>query len=155
VKDQLQTLSGVAEVRLFGDRQYSMRIWLDPERLAAYQLTPQDVELALRRQNVEVPSGRIESLQREFTVLAQTDLRTPAQFNDLIIKEATGYLVRLSDVGHAELGALDERRIVRFNGKPTIALGVVKQATPIRSKCRARSERCCRASPPRCPTACK
>jgi multidrug efflux pump len=129
VKDQLQTLSGVAEVRLFGDRQYSMRIWLDPERLAAYQLTPQDVELALRRQNVEVPSGRIESLQREFTVLAQTDLRTPAQFNDLIIKEATGYLVRLSDVGHAELGALDERRIVRFNGKPTIALGVVKQAT--------------------------
>src|SRR3990172_2074816 len=129
VKDQLQTLSGVAEVRLFGDREYSMRIWLDPERLAAFQLTPQDVELALRRQNVEVPSGRIESLQREFTVLAETDLRTPAQFNDLIIKDATGYLVRLGDVGHAELGALDERRIVRFNGKPAIALGVVKQAT--------------------------
>ncbi len=129
VKDQLQTLPGVAEVRLFGDREYSMRIWLDPERLAAFQLTPQDVELALRRQNVEVPSGRIESLQREFTVLAETDLRTPAQFNDLIIKDATGYLVRLSDVGHAELGALDERRIVRFNGKPAIALGVVKQAT--------------------------
>ena len=129
VKDQLQTLSGVAEVSLFGDREYSMRIWLDPERLAAYQLTPQDVELALRRQNVEVPSGRIESLQREFTVLAETDLRTPEQFNDLIIKEANGYLVRLADVGHAELGALDERRIVRFNGKPAIALGVVKQAT--------------------------
>jgi multidrug efflux pump len=129
VKDQLQTLSGVAEVRLFGDREYSMRIWLDPERLAAYQLTPQDVELALRRQNVEVPSGRIESLQREFTVLAETDLRTPEQFNDLIIKEANGYLVRLADVGHAELGALDERRVVRFNGKPAIALGVVKQAT--------------------------
>jgi len=129
VKDQLQTLSGVAEVRLFGEREYSMRIWLDPERLAAYQLTPQDVEAALRRQNVEVPSGRIESQQREFTVLAETDLRTPAQFNDLVIKEANGYLVRLSDVGHAELGALDERRIVRFNGKPAIALGVVKQAT--------------------------
>ncbi len=77
VKDQLTTLNGVAEVRLFGDRAYSMRIWLDPERLAAYQLTPQDVENALRRQNVEVPSGRIESLQREFTVLAETDLRTP------------------------------------------------------------------------------
>ena len=129
VKDQLQTLAGVAEVRLFGERKYSMRIWLDPERLAAYQLTPQDVEAALRRQNVEVPSGRIESLQREFTVLAETDLRTPVQFNDLIVKEANGYLVRLSDVGHAELGALDERRIVRFNGKPAIALGVVKQAT--------------------------
>ena len=129
VKDQLQTLSGVAEVRLFGDREYSMRIWLDPERLAAFQLSPQDVELALRRQNVEVPSGRIESQQREFTVLAETDLRTPAQFNDLIIKDANGYLVRLADVGRAELGPLDERRIVRFNGKPAIALGVIKQAT--------------------------
>jgi multidrug efflux pump len=129
VKDQLQTLNGVAEVRLFGDRQYSMRIWLDPERLAAYQLTPQDVENALRRQNVEVPSGRIESLQREFTVLAETDLRTPEQFNDLIVKDANNYLVRLSDVGRAELGPLDERRIVRFNGKPAIALGVIKQAT--------------------------
>ncbi|MGH6734541.1 MAG: efflux RND transporter permease subunit [Methyloceanibacter sp.] len=129
VKDQLQTLNGVAEVRLFGDRAYSMRIWLDPERLAAYQLTPQDVENALRRQNVEVPSGRIESLQREFTVLAETDLRTPEQFNDLIVKDANGYLVRLSDVGLAELGALDERRIVRFNGEPAIAVGVIKQAT--------------------------
>jgi multidrug efflux pump len=129
VRDQLQTIPGVAEVRLFGEREYSMRIWLDPERLAAYQLTPQDVEAALRRQNVEVPSGRIESQQREFTVLAETDLRTPQQFNDLIIKDANGYLVRLSDVGHAELGALDERRVVRFNGKPAIALGVVKQAT--------------------------
>ena len=129
VKDQLTTLPGVAEVRLFGEREYSMRIWLDPERLAAYELTPQDVEAALRRQNVEVPSGRIESQQREFTVLAETDLRTPEQFNDLIIKEANGYLVRLADVGHAELGALDERRVVRFNGKPAIALGVIKQAT--------------------------
>jgi multidrug efflux pump len=129
VKDQLQTLPGVAEVRLFGDREYSMRIWLDPERLAAFQLTPQDVEAGLRRQNVEVPSGRIESLQREFTVLAETDLRTPEQFNDIIIKDANAYLVRLADVGHAELGALDERRIVRFNGKPAIALGVIKQAT--------------------------
>ncbi|HET7210702.1 MAG TPA: multidrug efflux RND transporter permease subunit [Methyloceanibacter sp.] len=129
VKDQLQTLSGVAEVRAFGEREYAMRIWLDPERLAAYQLTPQDVELALRRQNVEVPSGRIESEQREFTVLAETDLRTPSQFNALIVKEANGHLVRLEEIGHAELGAVDERRIVRFNGKPAIALGVIKQAT--------------------------
>jgi len=129
VKDQLQTVTGVAEVRLFGERRYSMRIWLDPERLAAFQLTPQDVEEALRRQNVEVPSGRVESLQREFTVLAETDLRTPEQFNDLIVKEATGYLVRLSDVGKAEIGPFDERLVVRFNGQPAIALGVIKQAT--------------------------
>jgi multidrug efflux pump len=129
VKDQLQTVPGVAEVRLFGERKYSMRIWLDPERLAAYNLSPQDVEAALRRQNVEVPSGRVESQQREFTVLSETDLRTPAQFNDLIIKDANGYLVRLADVGNAELGPLDERLVVRFNGKPAIALGVIKQAT--------------------------
>ena len=129
VKDQLQTLNGVAEVSLYGDRAYSMRIWLDPERLAAYQLTPQDIENALRRQNVEVPSGRIESLQREFTVLAETDLRTPEQFNNLIVKDANSYLVRLSDVGVAELGPLDERRVVRFNGEPAIAVGVIKQAT--------------------------
>jgi multidrug efflux pump len=129
VKDRLQTLPGVAEVRIFGERRYSMRIWLDPERLAAYKLTPADVEDALRRQNVEVPAGRIESKQREFTVLSETDLRSQQQFNNLVLKDANGYLVRLSDVGHAALGALDERKIVRFNGNPAIAMGVIKQAT--------------------------
>ncbi|MCC7015744.1 MAG: efflux RND transporter permease subunit, partial [Rhodospirillales bacterium] len=129
VKDQLQTLPGVAEVRIFGERRYAMRIWLDPERLAAFSVTPQDVEAALRRQNVEVPSGRIESVAREFTVLSETDLRTPAQFDDLIIRRDRGYFVRLRDVGHAELGALDERRVARYRGNLTIALGVVKQAT--------------------------
>ena len=129
VKDQLQTLPGVAEVRLFGERRYAMRIWLNPERLAAYSVTPQDVEAALRRQNVEVPSGRIESVAREFTVLAETDLRTPEQFDDLIIRRDRGYLVRLRDVGRAEIGALDERRVARYRGNLTIALGVVKQAT--------------------------
>jgi multidrug efflux pump len=129
VKDRLQTLPGVAEVRIFGERRYSMRIWLDPARLAAYKLTPQDVEDALRRQNVEVPAGRIEGPKREFTVLSETDLRTPEQFDELILREVNGYLVRLSDVGHAELGARDERRVVRFNGRSAVALGVVKQAT--------------------------
>ena len=129
VKDQLQTLPGVAEVRLFGERRYAMRVWLNPERLAAYAVTPQDVEAALRSQNVEVPSGRIESVAREFTVLAETDLRSPEQFDDLIIRRDRGYLVRLRDVGHASLGALDERRVARYRGNLTIALGVVKQAT--------------------------
>jgi multidrug efflux pump len=129
VKDQLQTLPGTAEVRIFGERRYSMRIWLDPERLAAYKLTPQDVEEALRRQNVEVPAGRIESVKAEFTVLSETDLRTVPQFDNLILADVNGYLVRLSDVGRAELGPRDERRIARFNGQATIALGVVKQAT--------------------------
>jgi len=129
VKNRLQTLPGVAEVRIFGERRYSMRVWLNPERMAAYSLTPQDVEKALRRQNVEVPAGRIESFDREFTVRSETDLRTVQQFNNLVLKDASGYQIRLKDVGRAEIGALDERKIVRFNGKKAIALGIVKQAT--------------------------
>ena len=129
VKEALQTLPGVAEVRIFGERRYAMRIWLDPERLAAYHLTPQDVEAALRRQNVEIPAGRVESQAREFTVLSESDLRTPAQFDRLIIRQTDNYLVRLSDVGRAELGAVDERRINRFNGRTAVTVGVVKQAT--------------------------
>ncbi len=129
VADRLKTLPGVASVIIGGERRYAMRIWLDRERLAAYGLTPQDVEDALRRQNVEVPSGRIESSQREFTVLSETDLRTPGQFNRLIVREVKGYPVRLQDLGRAELGAADERNILRVNGKPAVGLGIVKQST--------------------------
>jgi multidrug efflux pump len=129
VRDRLQTLPGVAEVTINGERRYSMRIWLDPARLAAFRLTPQDVEDALRRQNVEVPAGRIESELREFTVLSETDLRTPEDFEALVLAEVGGHLVRLKDVGQAEIGPEDERRIARFNGRPAVALGVVKQST--------------------------
>jgi multidrug efflux pump len=129
VKDRLQMLPGVASVMIGGERRYAMRIWLDRERLAAYGLTPQDVENALRRQNLEVPSGRIESTQREFTVLTETDLRTPEEFNQLVIREVKGYPIRLTDVGYAEIGAADERNAVRVNGKPAVGLGVVKQST--------------------------
>ncbi len=129
VKDQLQTLPGVADVQIFGERRYAMRIWLDRRKLAAYRLTPQDVEDALRRQNVEIPAGRIESSQREFTVLSETDLRTPEQFDRLILKDADGYFVRLADVARTEIAAEDERRIARFNGRGAVAMGIVKQAT--------------------------
>lgn len=129
VKDRLQNLPGVAEARIFGERQPSMRIWLDRLRLAAYGLTPEDVEEALRRENIEIPAGRIESREREFTILAETDLRTVEQFNQLIVKDADGYLIRLKDVGEAEVGARDERVIARFNGNPAVAVGIVKQST--------------------------
>jgi multidrug efflux pump len=129
VIDRLQTLPGVARVIIGGERRYAMRIWLDRERLAAYGLTPQDVENALRQQNLEVPSGRIESQQREFTVLAVTDLRNSEEFNNVIIKQANGYPVRLKDIGRAEIGAEDERNLVRFMGKAAVGLGIVKQAT--------------------------
>jgi len=129
VADRLKTLTGVASVIIGGDRRYAMRLWVDRDRLAAYGLTPQDIEAALRRQNVEIPSGRIESTQREFTVLTEADLRTVAQFNDMIVSEARGYPVRLRDVGYAQLGALDERNIVRVNGIPAVGMGIVKQST--------------------------
>jgi len=128
VKDRLQTLPGVASVIIGGERRYAMRLWLDRERLAAYGLTPQDVEDALRRQNVNVPSGRIESRQREFTVLTETDLRTPEEFDRLIIRDVNTYPVRLRDVGYAELGAADDRNAVRVNGNPAVGVGVVKQS---------------------------
>jgi multidrug efflux pump len=129
IADSFKSLPGVATVIIGGARTYAMRIWLDRDRLAAFGLTPLDVENALRRQNVEVPSGRIESRKREFTVLTETDLRTPEQFNNLIVTEARGYPVRLKDVGRAELGAQDERNIVRVNGNPAVGLGIVKQST--------------------------
>jgi multidrug efflux pump len=129
VVDRLKTLPGVANVMIGGERRYAMRIWLDRERLAAYALTPQDVEEALRRQNIEVPSGRIESTQREFTVLSESDLRTPAEFDRIIVREVNGYPVRLRDVGRAELGAMDERSRLRVNGQPAVGMGVVKQST--------------------------
>jgi multidrug efflux pump len=129
VADRLKTLPGVATVILGGGRRYAMRLWLDRDRLAAFGLAPQDVEAALARQNVEIPAGRIESSQREFTVLAESDLRTAEQFNEMIIRDSGGYPVRLRDVGTARLGALDERSIIRVNGNPAMGLGIVKQST--------------------------
>jgi multidrug efflux pump len=129
VRDRLQNLPGVSEVRIFGERRYAMRIWLDRARLAAYALTVQDVEDALRQQNVEVPSGRIESLDREFTVLSRTGLVTEQQFEGIIVKDADGFPVRLRDVARVEIGPEDERRVTRFKGDNAVILGIVKQAT--------------------------
>ena len=129
VRDRLQTIPGVATVLIGGERRYAMRIWLDRERLAGYGLTPLDVETALQRENIEVPSGRIESTQREFTVLSETDMRTAEQFDAMIIREVNGYPVRLKDVGHAVLGAEDERSGIRVDGSPAVGMGVVKQST--------------------------
>src|SRR5690606_7359523 len=128
VLDQLKNLYGVADVVIFGERRYAMRIWIDRERLAAYNLTIQDIEGSLRAQNVELPSGRIESRDREFSVLSRTGLQTPEQFRNIVIKVATGHQVRLGEVARVELGARDERRDSRYNGGPSIIVGIIKQA---------------------------
>ena len=128
VVDRFKNLTGVADVQIYGERRYAMRVWIDRERLAAYALTVQDIEDALRQQNVEIPSGRIESADREFTVLSRTALATVDQFNDIIVKRASGSQVRLADVARVELGAANERRSSRFNGGQSIIVGIIKQA---------------------------
>ena len=129
VADQLKTLPGVASVIIGGQRRYAMRLWLDPSRMASQGVTVQDVEAALRSQNTELPSGRIESRMREFSVLARTDLRTPGEFERVVIRDSGGTLVRLADIGRAEIGAEDARNIVRVNGRAAVGLGIVKQST--------------------------
>ena len=129
VKDRLQSLPGISEIRIFGERRYAMRVWVDPVRLAAYGLTVQDVETALRAQNVEIPAGRIESSDREFTVLAETDLRSQTAFEDIVLRETDGYPVRISDVGRVEVDAQDKRVAFRINGKTGVGVGVIKQST--------------------------
>jgi multidrug efflux pump len=128
VLDRLKNLNGVADVTIYGERRYAMRIWIDRERLAAFNLTVQDVETALAAQNVELPSGRIESLDREFAVLSRTGLATPEQFRNVIVKIADAHQVKLGEVARVELGAADERRDSRYNGQPAITVGIVKQA---------------------------
>src|SRR5947208_3313273 len=128
VQPRLSVLPGASDVRIFGERQISMRVDIDRTRLAAYKLTVQDVEDAIRRQNAEIPAGRIESNAREFTVVAETDLQTPEQFNSIIIANVGRYPVRLRHVGSAYVGPVDERVISRYNGQPSLNIGVIKQA---------------------------
>ncbi|MDW5444969.1 efflux RND transporter permease subunit [Polaromonas sp. SM01] len=129
VKPRLQTVTGVADVRIYGERKYAMRVWLDTDKLASYRLTTQDVEDAIRRSNLELPAGRIESQQREFSVTSQTDLIRPAQFGEIVVKTVNGFSVKVRDVARVEEGAADERTSVRLNGRSAVAVGVIRQAT--------------------------
>ena len=127
VKDRIQQIPGVAQAQVFAST-YAMRVWIQPQRLAGFGLTPVDVEQALRSQNVEIPAGRVEGTDREFTVLPQTDLQTPEEFGNVILGESNGYLVRLKDVARIELGAQQERFRARYNGVNAVPLGITKQA---------------------------
>ncbi|MFO1171627.1 MAG: efflux RND transporter permease subunit [Hyphomicrobiaceae bacterium] len=129
IVDRLKNLLGVADVQIFGERRYAMRVWVDRERLAAYNLTVQDVEAALRSQNAEIPSGRLESQDREFTVLSRTGLSTPEQFRNVVLKSSDGYQVKLGEVARVELGASDDRRSNTYRGIPAVSVGIIKQST--------------------------
>ncbi|HEU4523913.1 MAG TPA: efflux RND transporter permease subunit, partial [Gemmatimonadales bacterium] len=128
VKSRLQTLPGVGQARIFGERRFSMRVWLSASELASRGLTVQDVEAAIRSRNVEVPAGRIESERREFTVRSLGELKTPEEFGDLVVDNASGVLIKLKDVGRVELAPEDERSTLRFKGTPAVAIGVVRQS---------------------------
>ncbi len=137
IKSQLELLDGVANIALWGGLDPVMRIWLDPQKLATFGLSFMDVETALRKQNIEVPSGSVESAMREFSVVARTDLNTAAEFANIILKvtderplqQTKGrHLVRLGDVARVELGGSDEERRPRLNGNPSVAIAVIKQS---------------------------
>ena len=127
--DRLSAVPGVTRVMIGGGRRTAMRIWLDPAALAARRLTVADVEAALRRQNLELPSGRIESVNREVAVRTESALRTVEEFRALIVKRDAGHLVRLGEVAEVAVGAEDERSEFRVNGRTAVGLGVVKQST--------------------------
>jgi len=128
IKDRLAKLPGVANVILAGERRMAMRVWIDNRRLTSYQLTIDDVAAALARENVDIPSGRIESQDREFTVRTLGELSTAEGFSNLIVAEIGDTPVRLGDIARVEVGAEDERKLVRFDGEPAVGIGVVKQS---------------------------
>jgi multidrug efflux pump len=128
VKSRLQTLPGVGQARVFGERRFSMRVWLSASELSARGLTVQDVQQAIRTRNVEVPAGRIESSRREFTVRSLGELKTPEEFGNLVVSNTDGILVKLKDLGRVELGPEDERSTLRFKGTPAVAIGVIRQS---------------------------
>lgn len=125
--DRFSVQEGVSRVRVGGDREYAMRVWLDSDALAARNLTVGDVESTLREENVELPGGSLESRDRQFILRLPRNFATPEDFQSLVLDEgANGYLVRLKDVARVELGTVEERSLFRGNGVPVIGLGIIK-----------------------------
>jgi multidrug efflux pump len=126
-KERLQTISGVSEVRIWGQKKYSMRLWLDPARLVAYQLTPLDVRSALLRENVELPSGAVEGSDIELTVRTSGRLVSTEDFDRLILKTNGDQVVRLKDVGYAKMEAENLRTLLRRDGTPMVGTVIIPQ----------------------------
>jgi multidrug efflux pump len=127
--DRFSVVEGVARVRLGGERRFAMRVWLDREAMAARGITSEDITAALRRENVELPAGRLESTQREFTLRTRTGLARPDDFAALVIERGSdGNFVRLGDVAQVRIGAEDERSVARANQMAAISLGIEQQS---------------------------
>ncbi len=127
VKEQLQTIPDVSSVQIWGEKRYSMRIWLDPTKLAAHGLTPVDVKNAITQENVELPSGSIEGNTVELTLRTMGQMHTADEFNNIILKKSGGNIIRINDVGHAELGPADLKSYMKMNGVPMVGVAVIPQ----------------------------
>lgn len=124
---RLQTIPGVSTVQMLGEKKYAMRLWFDPNKLAAYGVTLQDVKLALDRENIELPAGRLEGNVTEMTVKAKAKFNNAHEFNNMIVKAVGDKVIRLQDIGFAELGAENEQSVYRINGIPSVACVIIPQ----------------------------
>ena len=142
IKDPLLVVEGVGEIVLWASREFAMRVWLDRFALASYGLTVQEVEEAIRKQNVDIPAGQLETDSMELTILARTSLATPEEFGNIVIAEKDGYLIRLKDMARVELGASERRNSAKVNGETTLALGIRLQsvANPLEVATRVKAE---------------
>ena len=127
VKEQLQTISDVSNVSIWGEKRYCMRLWLDPVKMSGYGVTPMDVKSALDRENVELPSGSVEGNTTELTIRTMGQMHTTEEFNNLVIKEQDGRIIRFSDVGRAELSPRNIKSYMKMNGVPMVGVVVVPQ----------------------------
>lgn len=127
VKEQLQTISDVSSVNIWGEKRYSMRLWLDPIKMAGYGITPSDIKKAIDKENIELPSGSIEGNTVELNIKTLGLMNNADMFNNLIIKSDGNQIVRFSDIGRAELGAADIKSYMKMNGVPMIGVAVVPQ----------------------------
>lgn len=125
LQERLQTVPGVSSIQVWGEKLYSMRLWLNPLKMAAYSITPQDVQSALAQQNVELPSGKLTGNAVNLTIRTLGRLYTPAEFNKLIIKNIDGKIIHLSDIGRAELGPENQETILKEKNVPMVGLAVV------------------------------
>ncbi|MDQ1277005.1 MAG: hydrophobic/amphiphilic exporter (mainly bacteria), family, partial [Thermodesulfobacteriota bacterium] len=128
LKDQLQRISGVGALRFIGLQLRQVRVWLDAEKLRAFQVAPSDVMTALAKENIEIPGGRIEAETKEYSVKVKGEFPSIREFNDLIVAWYRGASVRIRDIGRADDGMEDRRTIVRFNGVPAVTIGIQKQS---------------------------
>ncbi len=127
VKERLQTISNVSAVEIWGEYRYAMRLWLDPIKMAAYNITPMDVKNALDRENIELPAGSIEGDHIEQSIRTMGLMQTPEDFNNLILIEDNFRVVRFRDVGYAELDAANRQNILRRNGIPMVSCVIIPQ----------------------------